>query len=163
MEVPVGPEMAGRRCNLPSGEEAIRLCRQFLSCFMGAFICVVTCLHAMHFPVSSWARTQAPATCTAQAPLCVSAQRVHLLGPTAPLCSPASPCHLHLNHPLPCRSHPSQHSVHLLWLLQIYPGASSPAVDRLCVGVRPGEVGGPQAPLHAEAAPACISSPLKQS
>lgn len=41
---------------------------------------------------------------------------------------------------LPCSS-PTWSSAQFLWILQVYSGASSPAVDRLCVGVRPGEVG----------------------
>uniref|UniRef100_A0A8C8ZMQ8 P-type phospholipid transporter n=1 Tax=Prolemur simus TaxID=1328070 RepID=A0A8C8ZMQ8_PROSS len=32
-----------------------------------------------------------------------------------------------------------RHGLQFLWILQIYSGTSSPAVDRLCVGVRPGE------------------------
>jgi hypothetical protein len=89
-----------------------------------------------------------------------------------------SECHIHGNllgfpqtilclpFPLPLPTlTPPQPSAQFLWILQVYSGSSSPAVDRLCIGVHPGEVStqtskrGPQKISY----PARLFCPLKQS
>ena len=44
--------------------------------------------------------------------------------------------------------------------LQVYSGTSSPAVDRLCVGVRPGEVCTPRVPQERDSEHQLLRVPL---